>query len=39
MVAFRRTAAGEYLAEVIGTFVLICFGDSAASLGARCPAT
>ena len=32
MAALRRTAAGEYLAEVIGTFVLICFGDGVVAM-------
>jgi glycerol uptake facilitator-like aquaporin len=32
MAAFRRTAPGEYLAEVIGTFVLICFGDGVVAM-------
>jgi hypothetical protein len=26
MAAWRRTTAGELVAELLGTFVLICFG-------------
>ena len=29
---WRRTAWGEYLAEALGTFVLICFGDGVVAM-------
>src|SRR3954464_12088062 len=29
---WRATAPGEYLAELIGTFVLICFGDGVVAM-------
>jgi glycerol uptake facilitator protein len=32
MAAWRRTTVGELLAEVIGTFVLICFGDGVVAM-------
>jgi glycerol uptake facilitator protein len=32
MGAWRRTPAGEYAAELIGTFVLICFGDGVVAM-------
>jgi glycerol uptake facilitator len=32
MAAWRRTTAGELLAELIGTFVLICFGDGVVAM-------
>jgi len=32
MAAWRRTTGGELLAEVIGTFVLICFGDGVVAM-------
>jgi glycerol uptake facilitator protein len=32
MAALRRTTGGELLAELIGTFVLICFGDGVVAM-------
>lgn len=32
MAAWRRTTAGELAAELIGTFVLICFGDGVVAM-------
>jgi glycerol uptake facilitator protein len=32
MAAWRRTPVGEYAAEVLGTFVLICFGDGVVAM-------
>src|SRR5436190_24291749 len=29
---WRATAPGEYLAELIGTFILICFGDGVVAM-------
>ena len=31
-VAWRRTVWGEYLAEGLGTFILICFGDGVVAM-------
>ena len=33
--AWRATAPGEYLAELMGTFILICFGDGVEALPER----
>jgi glycerol uptake facilitator protein len=32
MAAWRRTTAGELVAELLGTFVLICFGDGVVAM-------
>ncbi len=32
MARWRRTTSGELLAELIGTFVLICFGDGVVAM-------
>lgn len=32
MAALRRTWGGELVAELIGTFVLICFGDGVVAM-------
>jgi glycerol uptake facilitator protein len=32
MAAWRRTTAGELVAEVLGTFVLIAFGDGVVAM-------
>ena len=32
MAAWRRTTAGELLAELLGTFVLIAFGDGVVAM-------
>ena len=32
LLAWRRTAWGEFLAECLGTFVLICFGDGVVAM-------